>query len=149
MTPEVHAKTDDCVYSWSADDYSFGVTMYETFSGKCASGGLYSGGERGRRVCAGERPSLLGYISAFWKLLIEKCWHTDPDPRQSIDEILEEIIGGSELDRPCHVWKKILENSEFHPIRRSQRSTLERILRMQYSVEEFRKRVVICSIQSE
>lgn len=91
MAPEVHAKKEDCTYKWPADVYSFGMTIYEILTGECPFGGIRSA-EVVEKVCRGERPSFPDYIPIFWKVLIEACWHHDPEHRPSFELIREGIM---------------------------------------------------------
>ncbi|OCH92666.1 kinase-like protein, partial [Obba rivulosa] len=81
--------------SLQSDIYSFGMTMWEIFSGDIPFSDCRQDATVILRVCKGERPKrLLGTTTSaelpngIWEL-IQRCWQPDPEKRPEVADILE------------------------------------------------------------
>ena len=88
--PEVF-KASDLVtahhYTWQADVYSFAITCFEILTGKLPFEGVPNNNIY-ESIVAGIRPPLEGVeMSPTLRVLIERCWATNPTERPSFTEI--------------------------------------------------------------
>eukprot|EP00775_Hariotina_reticulata_P003853 gene3853-4110_t len=78
--------------SKAADVYSYGITLWELFTG----GQAYQGIARalvGHQVAVlGLRPTLPPFTPADYRSLTEECWHQDADKRPSFDVVLTKLL---------------------------------------------------------
>ena len=106
MSPEV---LENCPYTERADVYSFGVVMWEVITRKEPWKGLHPM-QIMRAIDRGERPVLTAdmirvpaiTIGDEYDLLLQQCWHSDPELRPDFDEILqrlETILEKLEMDQ--------------------------------------------------
>ncbi|GMI31957.1 hypothetical protein TeGR_g13568, partial [Tetraparma gracilis] len=87
MAPEVH---DEEPFTEKCDVYSYGVSLWEIWTGKVPFEGLKLG-QLIKKVCyEKKRPSTDG-LDVGMKKLVEKCWAHDPDERPNFEEIKEEL----------------------------------------------------------
>ncbi|KAG0622116.1 hypothetical protein M758_3G073300 [Ceratodon purpureus] len=91
MLPSREAKRSRALDLKAADVYSFSMTCYEVFSGKRPMSEYNLSARDYDRVIKGLRPTLPSDLLPKLKVLIEKCWHGQPDRRPNFDHICEEI----------------------------------------------------------
>lgn len=88
--PEVFNASDMMMahhYTWQADVYSFAMTCFEILTGKLPFEGVPNN-KIFESIVAGNRPSLEDVeMSPTLKVLIQRCWATNPSERPTFAEI--------------------------------------------------------------
>ena len=88
MAPEVLSGEK---YSYSADVYSFGMILYELLTNSIPWDGIDSI-DIENFILNKKRPKLPEDISENLRILIKKCWNSDPNIRPTFEEILLEFL---------------------------------------------------------
>jgi serine/threonine protein kinase len=87
MAPEINKGADD--YGFPVDVYAFGMMAYVVLTEKIPfeKDTPYT---LARKIEAGDRPAIPGYISPEWTNLITRCWDGAPEQRPTFAEMLED-----------------------------------------------------------
>jgi serine/threonine protein kinase len=82
--------SDGSEYSQPCDVFSFGVTLFETVTGRSAftNKNVY---KITQDIRAGKRPTIPESLPDLTKVLIEKCWDDKPGQRPSFDAVYESL----------------------------------------------------------
>ncbi|TMW62189.1 hypothetical protein Poli38472_009682 [Pythium oligandrum] len=88
MAPEVLGNRK---YTEKADVYSFGIVVWEIFTGECPYDGM-SPIQVGLGVLNRDlRPNIPLYLPRFFTRLMRMCWAREPERRPSFEEIVEAL----------------------------------------------------------
>lgn len=85
MAPEV---LEHKPYNHKADVYSFGITIWEVFTGEVPYRGLTPLQAAVGVVQRGLRPEVPPYVPGNVATLMQQCWHDDPRKRPEFSEVL-------------------------------------------------------------
>ncbi|CAG8480594.1 14169_t:CDS:2, partial [Cetraspora pellucida] len=88
VAPEVLSKKP---YSFSSDIYSLGIIMWVLTTGRRPFCDQAYDAHLMFNICDGSRPDITEDTPQCWATLMQKCWHSDPLKRPSINEIDHEI----------------------------------------------------------
>ncbi|CAG8594510.1 1083_t:CDS:2 [Cetraspora pellucida] len=88
IAPEVLNKKQ---YSFSSDIYSLGMIMWELTSGYRPFYDRQYDSLLALDICNELRPIITEDTPHCWAILMQKCWHSDPLKRPTIDEIFDEV----------------------------------------------------------
>ncbi|KAN0019805.1 hypothetical protein ACTFIU_003027 [Dictyostelium citrinum] len=83
--------TKGLVYNEKVDVYSFGLVVYEIYTGKIPFEGLDGTASAAKAAFENYRPSIPPDCPVSLRKLITKCWAADPSQRPSFTEILAEL----------------------------------------------------------
>ncbi|RIB20719.1 kinase-like domain-containing protein [Gigaspora rosea] len=89
ISPEVFIKKQ---YSFSSDIYSLRMIMWELTSGRRPFCNRGYDTDLALSICDGSRPEITEDTPQCWAILMQKCWHSEPAKRPSINEVYSEII---------------------------------------------------------
>ena len=76
-------------YSKATDIYAFGIIMWEISSEEKPFGELEHDVSLALSISKGLRPTITEDTPLFYRDLMEKCWHADPDKRPNAQEIID------------------------------------------------------------
>ena len=76
-------------YTISSDIYSFGIILWEIFSGKVVPFKNEYRTQYQIQVCSGSRPPIMEGTPQCYKDLMQRCWNEKPQNRPSAAEIYE------------------------------------------------------------
>ncbi|CAG8600267.1 20727_t:CDS:2 [Cetraspora pellucida] len=88
IAPEVLEKKQ---YSYGSDIYSLGMIMWELTRGYRPFSDRNHDQYLILDICNGSRPIITKDTPHCWAILMQKCWHSDPLKRPTIDEIYYEV----------------------------------------------------------
>ncbi|KAG0580913.1 hypothetical protein KC19_4G210100 [Ceratodon purpureus] len=88
MSPEV---LEHKPYDHKADVYSFGITMWEVLTGDVPYAGLTPLQAAIGVVQRGLRPVIPPYVPEVLSILMQRCWHKDPNSRPEFNEVLRTL----------------------------------------------------------
>ncbi|CAG8464226.1 820_t:CDS:2 [Cetraspora pellucida] len=88
IAPEVLNKKQ---YSFSSDIYSLGMIMWELTSGYRPFYDRAYNTHLALDICNELRPNITEDTPHCWAILMQRCWHSDPSKRPTIDEIFDEV----------------------------------------------------------
>eukprot|EP00877_Chromochloris_zofingiensis_P009686 jgi/Chrzof1/4971/Cz15g06230.t1 len=75
--------------SAAADVYSFGIMMWEVFTGEMAFQNFHYGEVIERVALQGERPDVPEHAPEDFALIMTSCWHADPTLRPSFTQVVD------------------------------------------------------------
>ncbi|CAG8601114.1 18155_t:CDS:2 [Cetraspora pellucida] len=78
-------------YSFSSDIYSLGMIMWELTSGHRPFYDRQYDSLLALDICNELRPIITEDTPHCWAILMQKCWHSDPLERPTIDEVYDEV----------------------------------------------------------
>lgn len=101
----IGGEESDCIFSTASDVFSFGVLMWQCFSGRDPFDEVWTMPDRStdpgdpesllrEKIMSGERPNtkrLKRSTPDQVRNLIEQCWETDPDKRPTIEHIINTL----------------------------------------------------------
>jgi tRNA A-37 threonylcarbamoyl transferase component Bud32 len=74
-------------YSWQADAWSFGITLYELVTRRAPYGGVADSFGIIQAIVAGERPPIPAEVPEAFARIIEACWAAEPARRPSFAQL--------------------------------------------------------------
>ncbi|RHZ43810.1 hypothetical protein Glove_853g10 [Diversispora epigaea] len=86
MAPELFKEEP---YTFASDIYSLGMITWELTTGHKPFHDQEHGPILILDILDGKRPEITKDTPEYWKNLMEKCWHSDPSQRPTIDEIIK------------------------------------------------------------
>lgn len=87
MAPEVASEQR---LSFASDVFSFGVLLFELYSGRCVSSSIRSD-HVPRFALHSWRPTLPDGCPMAYSELAARCWNADPHLRPTLDTVIEEL----------------------------------------------------------
>lgn len=130
-----------------ADVYSFGVLIYQLFTGITPFANIKSSLQLMRLIEKAERPEFPKDFNPLLKAFIEHCWDQKPDERPTFEQILQyigdpksiEAIGGIDLERFYKYQEKVVPDEKFlfdYDVEEEEEETEEEVNEKHHEEEE-------------
>ncbi|POG66833.1 kinase-like domain-containing protein [Rhizophagus irregularis DAOM 181602=DAOM 197198] len=105
-------------YTKSSDIYSFSMIMWELMTGRRPFWDRSHDTELIIEICDGLRPPIVTNAPEGYIELMQKCWHSDPNERQSASDVLKEFNYPNNLGRydGYNNQTKIISSPDIGPV---------------------------------
>src|SRR6266536_2038433 len=110
MAPEIFQGQK---YTKASDIYSFGMIMWELMTARRPFWDRDHDTDLIIEICDGLRPPIVTNAPEGYIELMQKCWHNDPNKRQTANDIYENFcVIDKEINNPT----KVIKSSDIGPV---------------------------------